>query len=358
MFKKSAKKVFFVFAAFIIAGFISAVEVRHENGCKVEGDYMNGKKNGVWTYYNACGEKVREETYQDGILHGKNRRWDDDGFLLSEENWQAGKRHGKSVSYWITGAIRTEGTFHEGTGKMTEWYLSGKKHSEQEYVNGMEIGQNTSWSENGQKAIEYTRDNSGKIEGNYIFYRSNGQKAFQFEYKDGMLLKKIDFDKMGNKTKEFIFLLGYLNGKPMMRNVPLNSEDGLEFMYDGINKQFIPFPSFGGSEPCKYMEIPGTAKITAIKPAKAGLYNSPRNPVEVLFDFTPADTKRSFKCLHDLHLTVGAGMNPSLDFVENRGLKVGQTLRCIRKKIVIGTCSPTGFDFPDVDFSDYGKYCF
>jgi hypothetical protein len=106
------------------------------------------------------------------------------------------------------------------------------------------------------------------------------------------------------------------------------------------------------------MDIPGTAIITAIKPARAGLNNCPRNPVEVLFDFTPADPKLSSKCASDRHMTVGAGMNPSLDFVENRGLKVGQTLRCIRKEIVTGTCNPTGFDFQDINFSDYAKWCF
>lgn len=358
MFKKYAKTVLIVLSVFMIAGCISAAEVRYENGCKVEGDYRDGKKNGTWTYYNAAGGKVRQETYRDGVLRGKNCRWDDDGFLLSETNWQAGKRHGKSVEYWITGVLRSEGTFHEGTGKMTGWSLSSKKLSEQEYVNGKEIGQQISWQENGQKGIEYTINKAGKFDGDYIFYRSNGQKAFQFEYNNGKLLKKINFDEMGNKTKEFTFIIGDLNGKSVIRNAPLNSEDGLELMYDRINNQFLPFYSFKGSEPCEYMEIPGKAIITAIKPARAGLNNCPRNPVEVLFDFTPDDPKRSSKCMRDRHLTIGDGKNPSLDFVENRGLKVGQTLCCILKKIITGTCSPRGFDFPDVNLSDYGKWCF
>ncbi len=347
----------FALISFMMTGLVLAADIRYQDGRKVEGDYIDGKKNGVWSYFNTCGEKVRQETYQADILNGPAYRWDDDGFLLSEENWKMGKRHGRSVQYWITGALSSEGMFNEGTGKMTGWSPSGKKKSEQEYVNGKEIGKHISWSENGQKAMEYTRDNSGKIEGNFIFYRSNGQKAIQFEYQNGILQKEINFDEMGNKIKEFIFKIGYVNGRSMI-NAPLNSEDGLGLMYDGINKQYIPFPVHGSSEPCTYLEIPGSARITAIQPAGAGLNNCLRNPVVVLFDFTADDPHRSCKCMPNQHLTVGAGMNPSLDLVEKKGLKIGQMLRCIRKKIITGACSPSGFTFPELDLSDYAKWCF
>jgi hypothetical protein len=151
----------------------------------------------------------------------------------------------------------------------------------------------------------------------------------------------------------------YGNGKLIegkLRGVGMSI--GLELYYDHINKQYSAEMSFSGGEPCVYMEIPGAAKITAIKPARAELNNCPRHPVEVLFDFTPADPKRSAKCLRDQHMTVGDGKNPSLDFVENRGLKVGQTLSCICKKIVTGACSPIVFIFPDINLGDYAKWCF
>ena len=133
--------------------------------------------------------------------------------------------------------------------------------------------------------------------------------------------------------------------------------EGLMFFHDPVSGQDVPEMSFAGGGPCQYLEIPGTAKITVIRPAGTG-YNCPRNPVEVLFDFTADDPRRSSRQAQDRYLKIGAGMNPSMDFVENRGLKVGQTLRCVRKEIITGTCSPTGFDFPDIDFSDYGKWCF
>jgi antitoxin component YwqK of YwqJK toxin-antitoxin module len=293
--------------------------------------------------------------------------YDDDGFILSETAWQSGKRHGKSVAYWITGAVRSEGTFDEGNGKLTGYFPGGQKQFEEQYVNDRKVGKQIYWHENGQKRLECTINEAGRYDGCYIYFHQNGQKAFQLEYDNGRILWLINsaaiaYDANGRIMKECVFEPDYRNGKIVgFRPKGASSwelpAEGLMFFHDPSSGQDVPEVSFAISGPCEYMEIPGTARITAIKPAGAG-YNCPRNPVEVLFDFTPDDPKRSSKCVHDRHLTIGAGMNPSLDFVENRGLKVGQPLRCIRKEIITGTCTPTGFDFPDVNLSDYGKWCF
>ena len=359
MFKDSSSIVCLVLLSMLVTGFVSAAEVRYVNGCKVEGDYKDGKKNGTWSYYNACGKKVRQETFRDGVLHGKNCRWDDDGLLLSEENWQAGKRHGKSVAYWITGSLRSEGTFHEGNGKLTGYFPSGKKQFEEEFANDNPFGRQLYWNENDQKMSEYSINEAGQYNGSYKFY------PYELEYKNGMILKIIESVIIDGKTSEKIWEPAYYKDGKLGGFSPKGVEEGvgyislgLDFYYDSIHKQYIVRSSdnvTGG--PCEYLEIPGTAKITAIKPAGAG-YNCPRNPVEVLFDFMPVDPKLSCRNAQDRHFQIGAGMNPSMDFVEKRGLKVGQTLRCIRKEIVRGTCSPLGFDFPDVDLSDYGKFCF
>jgi antitoxin component YwqK of YwqJK toxin-antitoxin module len=180
-------------------GFISAAEIRYINGCKVEGDYKDGKKNAIWTYYNACGEKVRQETFRDGVLHGKNCRWDDDGFLLSETNWQAGKRHGKWVEYWITGFVRSEGTFNEGCGKLTGYFPSGKKQFEEEYKNNEKIGKQVYWSENGQNRHEHMINEAGQYDGSYKSY------PYELEYKNGVILKIVETVSNDGKTSEKIW---------------------------------------------------------------------------------------------------------------------------------------------------------
>lgn len=355
MFENSARIFCLVLLALLIAGSIPAAEVRYENGCKVEGDYRNGIKIGVWTFHNAAGEKVRQEKY------------DGDGFILSEISWRAGKRHGRSVEYWITGTKRSEGIFNEGNGKLTGWFPGGKKEFEKEFANDNPFGKQVYWYENGQKMSECTIDETGRYDGSYIRFHQNGQKASQLEYKNGRILKYIDFsaearDADGRIMKECVFEPFYRDGQ-LAGFIPKGASswetpaEGMMFSHDPRNGQDIAKMPFSGGGPCEYLEIPGTAKITAIKPAGAG-YNCPRNPVEVLFNFTPDDPKRSSRNAQDRHFQIGSGMNPSMDFVENLGLKVGQTLRCIRKEIVRGTCSPLGFDFPDVDLSNYGKFCF
>lgn len=125
----------------------------------------------------------------------------------------------------------------------------------------------------------------------------------------------------------------------------------------GGTKQRMP------SGPCIYKEIPGRAAITWISVADATAYNC-RDGVEVHFTFEPddPDAVKGYRfpeqADQEKRLTVGAGMNPSRDWVMHKGLAVGSTHRCIRREIIQGTCSPVVFAFPDIDFSDWQAFCF
>jgi len=244
--KKLARVFCLVLLSLIMVGSISAAEVRYENGRKVEGDYKDGKKNGVWTYYNAAGGKMRQETYQDGVWHGKYCRWDDNGCLLSEENWQAGKRHGKSVEYWNSGAMRSEGIFHEGSGKLTGYFPSGQKEFEREYKNGGEICGEINWTESGKKTLECTINEAGQYDGSYIIYQQNEQKRYEIEYKDGMILKIIEYIINDGKTIEKIWEPVFNKGGGLGGFKPRGVEDGvnyimlgLQFVYDSVHKQYL-----------------------------------------------------------------------------------------------------------------------
>jgi antitoxin component YwqK of YwqJK toxin-antitoxin module len=46
----------------------------YENGqVNAEGNYINGKKDGVWTWYDVKGKKTDEQTYQNGTISGHKR---------------------------------------------------------------------------------------------------------------------------------------------------------------------------------------------------------------------------------------------------------------------------------------------
>jgi len=109
---------------------------------------------------------------------------------------------------------------------------------------------------------------------------------------------------------------------------------------------------------CTYIQTLGTAEIISITPAPAETYNCPNNPVEVVFDFTPENPIDESDNDKGQRMTVGAGMNPSLDLITAKGIAVGNVYICIRNDIETGTCTPWIFTFPNIDLSDYDEYCY
>jgi len=118
--------------------------------------------------------------------------------------------------------------------------------------------------------------------------------------------------------------------------------------------------------PCGYKEIYGTATITSIVNVSAGSqdYNCPKNPVIVRFDFVSDDPNASFNpsllqgCPNtNRTLIVGAGMNPSAEYMVVKGITVGSSYRCKRMEETKGSCTPVIFNFYEMNFSDYGEYC-
>ena len=111
--------------------------------------------------------------------------------------------------------------------------------------------------------------------------------------------------------------------------------------------------------PCSYTDTPGTATVISINNADPGLSNCKNNPVEVIFNFASDDpTKANDRTDNNQHIVVGAGANPPRDYAINKGLTVGSVHQCIRQDETHGTCTPLGFTFPGIDFSDYGTACF
>lgn len=69
----------------------------------VKGRYVNGKKEGVWTWYYSNGNKKRESLYRNGLKSGKSNTW------------------------YISGKKRSEIIFNEDNNlKETRWDEKGK----------------------------------------------------------------------------------------------------------------------------------------------------------------------------------------------------------------------------------------
>jgi len=70
----------------------------HKNGVKkAEGQYIDGKKEGLWISWHRNGERESEGEYIDGQRDGRWREWDPDGKLIKEEYLVDGKLVMKTI---------------------------------------------------------------------------------------------------------------------------------------------------------------------------------------------------------------------------------------------------------------------
>jgi antitoxin component YwqK of YwqJK toxin-antitoxin module/predicted esterase len=135
----------------------------YENGQnRCEGEFLDGKKDGKWTYWYDNGAKEMEEEYVKGKPHGDWTYWDKDGEKLGV------------------------GEFFYGTGMWRQWYKGEKKERMERY-------------------------NQGNRHGNWSYWHENGKIRYQSEYRlDQPHGRWSGWTKYGN----VIFDIGYSEGKP------------------------------------------------------------------------------------------------------------------------------------------------
>lgn len=70
---------------------LGKIEERDENGkLKMEGWFLDGKKDEVWTWYYENGKAAKEKTYVAGKLHGLSKVWNENGELTQKTNYKNG----------------------------------------------------------------------------------------------------------------------------------------------------------------------------------------------------------------------------------------------------------------------------
>ena len=129
----------------------------YENGQKEsEGNFKDGKEEGLHTGWYDSGQKESEINFKDGDYHGKKTVWYENGQKESEENWKDDNKNGKLTTWYENGQIESESYFkdHNEDSKWTNWFENGQIHSEGCSKNGQWDGKHTYWYENGQKEAE------------------------------------------------------------------------------------------------------------------------------------------------------------------------------------------------------------
>ncbi|MFN3840701.1 MAG: toxin-antitoxin system YwqK family antitoxin [Cyclobacteriaceae bacterium] len=125
-----------------------------------EGDYVNGKKHGLWITYYPSGRIASQGNYAEGEPSGIWEYYFEDGSLSSSGEFIGGQKNGYWSSQTKDGKKLSEATFANGRGEYREYYPSGKL-----------------------KVIGLLADN--KREGIWNFYYEDGKKEGECDYVNG-----------------------------------------------------------------------------------------------------------------------------------------------------------------------------
>ena len=242
-------------------------DVYRNEQLKSEGNYKEGKKDGLTKRWYENGQLELEENYREGKEDGLCKRWykKEKIQLELEENYTYGYRDGLCKRWYRNGQLRSEGNYtglreyEDGSydeydvsaltaakkdGLCKEWYENGQLKLEENFKEGTKDGLTKRWHENGQLELEINykegkkdglckvlttkfgyvfkvvRDGNykdGKFTGFCVEYdtRNISGKRGEFNYKDGVkhgLFK--DYFVKEHDFKERVELEGnYKDGK-------------------------------------------------------------------------------------------------------------------------------------------------
>ena len=180
-----------------------------------------GKNNYDATLYYPNGNKKREGKVSNGVLDGKWKNYNINGYLTSEENYSAGKKDGKFTSYYENGNVKREIDYIEGesNGYYKEYYKNGKVKKEGAYIKDKQVGVWTSYFSDGTtESINFYKDDS--YDNWQQYFCANGKMDFEDFVELDYIKKRLTYDSTGKAYQESNFDKGtgildikYPNGK-------------------------------------------------------------------------------------------------------------------------------------------------
>lgn len=129
------------------------VNVGYQKGETVEeGEYKNGRKEGVWKKYFPGGKIKSEIFYVGSRPKGPYTLYYENGNIEEQGNWARTKNTGAFKRYHPNGKIAQDFTFTSGgqrTGKQTYYYANGNVRLEGTWTDGVESGEMKEYYESG-----------------------------------------------------------------------------------------------------------------------------------------------------------------------------------------------------------------
>ncbi len=191
-------------------------------GCNPEGQmtseglFVDGKRDGVWQYYNFYGGLETVESYNKDALDGLTVHYYFDGKIKDSVTYSDDSKTGYYASYYHHGGMEVQG-----------WYVDGYKQGDWDYYDSK------------GRLIKRDFFVNGALHGHSDFFEVNGKLSEQHFYRYGYLDKMYDFDTNGKIDYKYIsdkgtgkYLLKYNNGNTLHE---LNYVNGL---LEGTEKKY------------------------------------------------------------------------------------------------------------------------
>lgn len=171
-----------------------ANHVYHQNGkIKAKGMYRNTKKDSLWQYFNNAEQLVLEESYDQDVLHGAQRKFFGNAQMGEETSFNQGVKHGKWLKFFEDGKKWLEANYKDGNldGSFKMYNEKGKPKLQGNYSNGIRVGRWLDFNDNGSVRTQDSYVNgvlkSQKFEnGEFTEYYDNEIPKSVYNYKKGM----------------------------------------------------------------------------------------------------------------------------------------------------------------------------
>lgn len=130
-------------------GTFARAEMYFEDGTLIaQGNYINEKKDSIWTYYGGSGYVRKTETWKNGKLYGKTvvymepQPGDTKLKPVQYMTYRDSILHGEFGEYWPSGQLKRKGHYVDGNmdGEVYEYYESGKRMVIERYKHAVRHG--------------------------------------------------------------------------------------------------------------------------------------------------------------------------------------------------------------------------
>ena len=121
-----------------------------------QGNYVNMKRDSVWTFFRQDGTVSSREGFDNGKRHGIEQKFYPNGTSIAEEiNWVNDVKEGEWKQFYNRGTPKLLATYKNNvlTGEFKTWQPNANMELEGLYVDGLQHGDWISYDENGEYAF-------------------------------------------------------------------------------------------------------------------------------------------------------------------------------------------------------------